>query len=186
MNNPHIQPNRTELLKIFDVTPQWVNLQKRKHTLNQINTAETNLLKWQTLLNKTEPHEEWFVNDRIDVAIYYLTKLNNTLHFLRQQLKDIKEQVKDPTVKPKANPTYDIEAIKQIPIRSILERHGIQITAYKKFKLRNEKTPSCWLYEDQNRYWDFGASQGGDNINLYQELNNCDFQQALKELSYYI
>lgn len=52
--------------------------------------------------------------------------------------------------------------------------------------LHNEKTPSFAWYPKQNRWHCFGAcGRGGDAIDLYMLLNNCDFLTAVKQLNKY-
>lgn len=48
-----------------------------------------------------------------------------------------------------------------------------------------DKSPSFTVYHNNNSWYCFGCHQGGDNIDLYMRLNNCDFKQAIKELSNY-
>ena len=52
-----------------------------------------------------------------------------------------------------------------------------------KFAIRNEKTPSCNYYPENNSYYDFGASEGGDSIDLYMKIYGCDFKEAVNSLS---
>lgn len=65
---------------------------------------------------------------------------------------------------------YDLERIKEIPLKEVLEDYGVVVDSYGKFKLREEKTPSCKWYPKTNSYYDFGDSSGGNVIELVKRL----------------
>lgn len=46
-----------------------------------------------------------------------------------------------------------------------------------------DKVPSMMIYPDQNRYWCYATSNGGDVINLYQDYYKLDAATARKELA---
>ena len=46
-----------------------------------------------------------------------------------------------------------------------------------------DKTPSFTIYPTTNTFYCFSCSRGGDVIDFYMELNNCDFQTALEALA---
>ncbi len=48
---------------------------------------------------------------------------------------------------------------------------------------REEKTPSMKIYFDNNSYYCFATSQGGDVINLYEDYYRTDRPTAVKELA---
>jgi hypothetical protein len=73
---------------------------------------------------------------------------------------------------------YNIEAIKRIPIDSL-----VSVNAAGFFKIRDEKTPSCKYYKNENRWHDFGSDTGGDIIDLWRAINKCETSEALKALS---
>ncbi len=77
--------------------------------------------------------------------------------------------------------SFNLEAIKQIPIQEILEQRGIEIIN-NFFKIRDEKTASTYIYEKSNTWHDFGSGEGGDNIALIMKLDNCNFIEACKKL----
>jgi hypothetical protein len=49
--------------------------------------------------------------------------------------------------------------------------------------LRQEKTPSFYLYEAQERWYDYGTSKGGDAFAYVQERDNCSFREAVDTLA---
>ena len=191
MQHNYTHPTHKELLTIFNVSPTWANLQKRKWIKTQITRLNNDNDDWHSMLNTSKSKDDWLIHNRIKVVNSKLNKLNTSLRFLQQKYKDIQAEQKaiknnEPIPQPKYT-EYDKDAIRNIPIRTILERHGTPIIANRKFALRNEKTPSCWIYETTNTYTDFGDSnRTGDVIDLYMRLNGITFQEALKELSYLI
>lgn len=46
-----------------------------------------------------------------------------------------------------------------------------------------DETPSFAIYPDSNSFYCFSCGKGGDVIDFYMELNNCDFQTALGALA---
>ena len=78
-----------------------------------------------------------------------------------------------------------LERIKEIPITDVLnDMYGIEVR--KKgdrgyCKIRNERTASCVVYPN-NRWYDFGMSEGGDVIDLVQTIEHCDTATALNKL----
>ena len=76
----------------------------------------------------------------------------------------------------------DIEQIKKIPIDRItkINRAGFFINN----PFRKERSPSNSLHLNRktNRWSDYGSGEYGDNIDLYMNINNCNFIEACKEL----
>jgi hypothetical protein len=97
----------------------------------------------------------------------------------------------DFTANPKAvmNKELDLDSAKQVPIPEIMgvnyKRDSGRVQMFC-CPLHNEKTPSFAWYPKDNRWYCFGACvKGGDSIDLFMELNNCDFITAVKELNKY-
>ncbi len=84
-----------------------------------------------------------------------------------------------------------IEQIKnKISFRELLPKLGIEVNKsnfiYSIY--HQEKTPSCKIYFDENRYTDFSRSEGngfkgGDIIQFYQDYYCIDTKAAIKELA---
>lgn len=47
----------------------------------------------------------------------------------------------------------------------------------------NEKTSSLHYYNDTNTVYCFGCGKHGDAIDVYRQINNCSFKEAVKELN---
>lgn len=114
------------------------------------------------------PNNEWYlIPDALDCT-REITKAKTKLKYLTSRHPQ-----------GVSRKSYDIAAIKQIPIDTLVEvnRAGF-------FRVREgDKTPSCKWYKDKNTWHDFGSDEGGDVIDLYQKLNKCTLIQALRALS---
>lgn len=95
-------------------------------------------------------------------------KIENNIRYVRALLSGAKEKY-----------SYDLVALKQIPIDTIVEVNSAGF-----FKLRDEKTPSCKWYKEKNTWHDFGSGEHGDVIDLIMKLNNCTFQEACRLLTF--
>jgi DNA primase len=49
--------------------------------------------------------------------------------------------------------------------------------------IHKESTPSFAIYPKTNTCYCFACGFGGDSVSLYMKLNNCDFKQAIEELT---
>jgi hypothetical protein len=91
-----------------------------------------------------------------------------------------------PKPKPEDKLNIDINDIKKrILITDLLgkpDKTSINRTYYKA-PWRDEKQPSLVVYTNQNTWYDFGECVGGDVINLYMKLNNCNFKEAINGMS---
>lgn len=74
----------------------------------------------------------------------------------------------------------------QIPIQDIL--YKLNLHPVKKTKneylysspFREERTPSFSVNVDKNKFYDFGAGIGGNNIDLIKKIKNCSVKEALQ------
>jgi hypothetical protein len=123
------------------------------------------------------------LNDEIEKNRENILKVEKRLWFLKKQrkslyraLKEKKEIEEDKTITP-------IEDIKKVPIKEVLNLYGIEINKQKKFKVRNENTPSCSFNEDKNLWVDHGnRDYGGSVIDLIMILDGCSTGEAIKKL----
>lgn len=83
---------------------------------------------------------------------------------------------------------YDIEAIKQQPIRGYLLRMGIEPRREHGSKgmyfspFRKESEPSFQVDYDKNRWYDFGEGSGGTILDLDMRLNYCSLKDSIERL----
>lgn len=47
----------------------------------------------------------------------------------------------------------------------------------------SERTASLHYFKEENRVHCFGCGKGGDAVDLYMQMNGCDFKKAVKELN---
>lgn len=78
-----------------------------------------------------------------------------------------------------------IEEIKaRVSIIDIVNKLGLEVDRTNKVKsiYRNERTASMQIYPQENRFYDFGNGEGGDQIDLYMNFYNLDKSTAINDL----
>ncbi|WWU65637.1 CHC2 zinc finger domain-containing protein [Clostridium baratii] len=82
---------------------------------------------------------------------------------------------------------YDVNKLKELPIKEVCEQLGLELKRGSNNKLwtkiRNEKSSSCCINLDKNYWYDFGLGYGGDTIKLVQEVKGITPKEAIKELA---
>ena len=79
---------------------------------------------------------------------------------------------------------YDIEKIKQIPIKDFISRFTvIKNHSQAICPIHREKTPSLQIYEETNSWFCFGHGSGGSIIDFMMELNKYSLNEALDDLN---
>jgi hypothetical protein len=109
-----------------------------------------------------------------------LEKLKKKLKIYKEIKKDLKNNNRE-SLEKIYDKKFDIERLKQVPLDNFVE-----INRQGKFKVRDEKTPSCHWYKDSNTWVDFGGdNRKMDVIDLVQILYKTDFIGACKILNNY-
>jgi hypothetical protein len=112
---------------------------------------------------------------------YEVKTIDHKLARLRRQLRVTKG---NPIPKGALNNDL-ILAAKALPIESIfsqqLRKTGNTLTGLCPFS--EERTPSFFIYKNSNRCWCFGCQQGGNTIDAYMKLHDCNFKTAVTELT---
>ena len=93
--------------------------------------------------------------------------------------------LKNKTLGKDSGSELNVEKAREFPIGDLLTNEPSGRNSNRVFyrcELHNEKTPSFVWYKEKNRYKCFGCEKFGDVINLYQELNGCDFKESVKFL----
>lgn len=80
---------------------------------------------------------------------------------------------------PKGKEVLDIEKAKSFPIEQLLEFKG----GFTKCPFHEDKNPSAKYYKKTNRIHCFVCNQGHDAIDIYQKINNVNFNEAVKRLT---
>lgn len=82
---------------------------------------------------------------------------------------------------------YDVNRLKEIPIKEVCEQLGLELKRGSNNKLwskiRSEKSSSCCINLDKNYWYDFGVGYGGDTIKLVEEVRGISSKEAIKELA---
>lgn len=112
--------------------------------------------------------DSWFVQDQLVSCL-------DLIQATERKRRHITRLLRSPT---KLQQSFDLYTLKQIPIDTFVE-----VSSRNTFKLRDEKTASCYWYKNTNRWQDFGTDEGGDVIDLVMKLNQCSFYEACKYLS---
>jgi len=73
----------------------------------------------------------------------------------------------------------DFERLKLVPIPNIL---AINRAGFASCPLHSDRTPSLRYYKDNNSWFCFSCSKGGDVIDLVQAMKGCTLQEAVKFL----
>lgn len=118
---------------------------------------------------------------------WYLTPLRDDLKAVEQKLTRLRRQlrlIKGVPIPSGAINNDQIQAAKAVPIESIfshtLRKTGNMLTGLCPFSA--ERTPSFFIYKNTNRCWCFGCQQGGNTIDTYMKLHDCDFKTAVLAL----
>lgn len=78
----------------------------------------------------------------------------------------------------------DVAQAKEVPLESIyeenLKRVGSRFVARCPF--HKENTPSFTIFTNTNNFYCFGCHTWGDSIDLYMQINQCDFPTAVRGL----
>jgi len=81
----------------------------------------------------------------------------------------------------------DLEAVKEIPIGELLSELTPVSNYGNRIKylcpLHKENTASFVWYKDTNSWYCYGCGVGGSNIDIYMQLYNVDFKNAINKLS---
>ncbi|XZM35224.1 CHC2 zinc finger domain-containing protein (plasmid) [Clostridium perfringens] len=116
------------------------------------------------------------------------TTVNNIENKIDKVVKEYnkKELNSKKSVEKEAQPFYNLDKIKEIPLEDVCNRLGIH-TSPKGRKLwcdiRGEKTPSCCINTDKNYWYDFGSSTGGDVIKFVSEVEKINSKEAIYRLA---
>lgn len=110
----------------------------------------------------------------------------STVPILKKGMQNDKNIVSDRQIQTTQNvqgyKIYNLEAIKEIPIKTILDDLGYKRARNGMYNIRGEKTASVKVYENTNSYYDFGCASGGNVINLIKETQNMDIKDSINFL----
>lgn len=132
------------------------------------------------LSNVSKPDDQkWYLDWVVD-------EWKEDLKHRESQLKRWKFRALPNTSKTKNS--FDVEAIKAIPISAILETEpGFKAPDRETYlcPIHNEKTASAMWYKKDNRIHCFGCDLDEDVIGLYMKMHGVDFPDACRALIQY-
>ena len=78
----------------------------------------------------------------------------------------------------------EIRMARAVPIENLVNQHFRKNgkTLIGLCPLHNEKSPSFYIYTNENRCWCYGCNQGGDSIKFIRLLNGYSFKEAVQYL----
>ena len=84
---------------------------------------------------------------------------------------------------------YDRSKLDEIKLEDICNLYGVEVKRNGKNligRLRNEKTPSFCIYENNNIWVDFGTNEKGGSIKLVQKIDIFFINLLTTRIKYYI
>jgi len=159
----------------YGLTQEQADKMKLEYLKSYLLEREIKLNKFNELAEKSSNEKDsWFINWVIDELCDSITKLSKRISYYENPIKE----------------SIDIDVLKAIPILSILNSYGVRVervgSKRLRFKLRDEKTPSCYVYEETNSWSDFGSGEGGSVLDLVMKLENKSVCEAIKILKSYL
>lgn len=176
---------------IFDKQLIW----ELEEKLKSLNSEITDLKEKRSHIINHQLKKYRNTQDYETIKLFATFNINDRLEWLNKEIRNIKTSIFKaksylnlfPKNTNRDNFEELIERARLVPIETIipggskLRRQGKRITITCPF--HNEKTPSCSIDSEKNLFHCFGCGKGGDVITFVQELNNCDFKQAVNILS---
>lgn len=160
------------------------DIQEAEDTLSRLEYHNRKYL--EKIRNSDNEFVRYWCQEELKINEDNIIKLEKRLYFLKKQRLVLYRALKNKT-KPEEVKQVDLDLIKKIPIRNILELYNVEIDRFKKFKVRNEKTASCSFDENKNLWVDHGnRDYGGSVIDLVMILDNCSVAQAINKLKQYL
>ncbi len=188
--------------------PEWIDILKDKEIVICFDNDEAGGAGMVRVLQSLPQAKVLFIPDRPNIKDIsdYVTNggdlqelLRTAIHFgsVQDVIDNRSERLAlwksvcfhDAYLKEHIKPTYvaqprsnkgdgEIQRAKSYPIDQLID--------FKKNKaccpFHNEKTPSLHYYRENNSVYCFGCAKYGDAIDVYRQLHNCSFKQAIKAL----
>jgi hypothetical protein len=173
----------SELLYIF---PQFKQIAPA--LMKELRQRKTELLQAIISCNANINAESSDETYRYFWKLWLIQPLRDEVKTVEQKLARLRRQLRiiKGTPIPKGALNNDlILAAKAVPIESIfnqrLRKTGNMLTGLCPFS--EERTASFFVYKNTNRCWCFGCQQGGNTIDTYMKLNDCNFNYAVLALT---
>ena len=171
------------------VVTSYFNIEREDYSLDYIKscTKNTTLNDKKKLLKEVKKTSREF----IEVIEETLVKEKEIEYEIENKKISQKELLENKTNNSFSNYKkvnyYDVNRLKEIPIKEVCEQLGLELKRGSNNKLwtkiRDEKSNSCCINLDKNYWYDFGVGYGGDTIKLVEEVRGISSKEAIKELA---
>ena len=121
-----------------------------------------------------ESNDKWLLEYYYVISLDKINKIKNTIRYM----KNIDSGEVSKII------TYDLDQLKSIPLDKIIEFTNAGFARVN--PLRTEKSPSNSFHwnKNTNRWTDYGTGEYGDIIDLVMKINDIDFREACKHLTF--
>ena len=169
---------------ISNFTPSKEGQKLLKEKLNEMKWQEVYVKRliddtYKAKANAPD-NEDWFYDLMISDLEKQLKKVRGDLWKFRHLL--LPKGAKFPSGRRQ----YNIDKIKRVPISHIIGREPARRnpdTDVYHCPFHKDENPSLTVWNSENRWYCFSENEGGDVIDLYMKLFNCDFIEACESLS---
>ena len=170
----------------MDTFPEAVPAARRatKSKIKELNSAISGLSDFRDIWTRDIQK----LNFKLQPAyIAYLDDLIGRLHEgYEKQIKQYQWQLSylDNLGKPQKKETNGVTELmvaqaKQFSITELLDfKRGQAICPW-----HNDHKPSLKYYPKDNHVWCFAEGRGGDAIDVFMQINHCDFKEAVRRLA---
>jgi len=174
-----IKVNSAELQEIYGVSEEDANKAQIKNLKNKLKEKDEQICYSLELFYKHQKNPKtplWF----LEIEKEDIEKLKTEYYKLQKQIHWLKSS---PSRRQEDDQSFDIERIKSVEIKQVLENYNIEIINNKILcPIHEEATPSCVIYENTNTFHCFGCGAGKSVIDLLMAIEKIDFVSACKIL----
>lgn len=174
-HNPCV-PNIAEFPVIYPAAKSYIKNKLAEYTkeLKDIVKKEKEVEQWTIERCKDLTQLDMYVE------LNHILALGERPEQVRENIKRLERLQWLYSDKPKSKNYINKESVKDIPIT-----HFLTFNRANKCKCiwHNDSHPSLHYYQKSNSVYCFSCGKGGDVIDVVQQLNGCDFNQALKILN---
>jgi len=178
-----------ELLQVFPEAPSIIERNIGLFSGKKFKLLKLMYLQVEGIKSKSPPEKHWLL-----IALYKNTsniprevaKLNRYLRKLRFYKKVHLDLLGNGNQE-----VLDVELARNVPIELIVTPYLPKFRKIRNKIIANcpfhpDKTPSFYLFMDQNSYHCFGCQEHGDVINFIIKAENFTFKEAVRYLGNYI
>lgn len=162
--------------EVFGISDKMINKSRKEYLRGEINKQKKEIGNDITYLKSLNIETEIDKEIAVD-AVYNIPYRQKKVSFLINELSFLEKNNNQ-------RERIDVNTCKKFPIENIIGRSPDRMIGAKacfKCPLHEDNTPSFVVYPE-NTWYCFGCGKGGDSIQLYMELHNCNFTEACKAL----